>query len=450
MIHNLFYKQRELKSPSILFMDYNGWWGPLSSLYFSNSSQMLVSRHPESCIQEIISYYCPQCLTRYMEDEIKSYRYRCPSCFQCPCCFGFLVVTALSSTDCVFQCGMCFWRSDSCGLVGGDKSELEMAITERERNDRRGDAFKDLLTALQSSPLSSQSSRILKPPSLSSEKLVAASEQQQNTQIRQHWRVSDAELQWNKTPMTFNPYEDSVLYNLMKHEPDLFIDHSDVTEAYLKLTHSHQFTSIRQRFHQESSQPINTMDLFPIRIKLHSKRTLRCRKDVDDGKLSILVQPKTFPLEGDSSLKQRGKWWVKDASAIHEIPRVVITNIPKLRHTPGSARKEMNAHITLEITNPKDFSLDIIIHQCEISSVVNSDDAAAIIEDVNELQLDELRSISNLSKLINKYSPFACDVFSLEINSQKKDIQVIETIIIIIIIIIIYDYHVVYNCCQSL
>ena len=60
-----------------------------------------------------------------------------------------------------------------------------------------------------------------------------------------------------------------------------------------------------------------------------SKNTVRCRGEASAGRMTILVQPKTLPLEGDSSLKaHKGKWWVKDSSAIHDIPFAAIETAP--------------------------------------------------------------------------------------------------------------------------
>jgi hypothetical protein len=61
--------------------------------------------------------------------------------------------------------------------------------------------------------------------------------------------------------------------------------------------------------------------ILPLRVPLRLKRTIRCRRDVHQGRMTILTQPKPGPLEGDSSQKVRGTWWVKDSSAIHEVPR---------------------------------------------------------------------------------------------------------------------------------
>jgi len=67
--------------------------------------------------------------------------------------------------------------------------------------------------------------------------------------------------------------------------------------------------------------------------------------------MSILAQPKTFPLEGDSSLKiQRGKWWVKDSSAIHDIPRLILTRLPD----DELLKKGEIDFLHFELSNPKD------------------------------------------------------------------------------------------------
>jgi hypothetical protein len=78
--------------------------------------------------------------------------------------------------------------------------------------------------------------------------------------------------------------------------------------------------------------------------------------------MNILVQPKTLPLEGDSSLKvQRGKWWVKDASAIHDVPFVSVVQLPRRqKQTPSTASAATTAAtIELCFTNPKEVATSI-------------------------------------------------------------------------------------------
>jgi dynactin-4 len=74
----------------VLCRDYNNIWCPLSELYWAAKSSQLVSRHPLSSLQEVISIYCPQCLARYSEDEASSSLGCCTVCKQCPHCRGTL------------------------------------------------------------------------------------------------------------------------------------------------------------------------------------------------------------------------------------------------------------------------------------------------------------------------------------------------------------------------
>jgi hypothetical protein len=67
--------------------------------------------------------------------------------------------------------------------------------------------------------------------------------------------------------------------------------------------------------------------------------------------MSILVQPKLLPLEGDSSMKvHRGKWWVKDSSAIHVVPAVTIVRLHRSPDLVGS----QDLRIDLLVSNPSD------------------------------------------------------------------------------------------------
>lgn len=305
--------------PAVLYHDYNGLAYPLSELYWSSSSGVLVSRHPLSSIEEIISMYCPHCLTRFMEEEARNYQNSCPSCFQCPCCCSVLVPTTLGADKGVaLACSTCLYRSDMCGLVGSDKQEIDALAMEKERESRAGDAFAKILAQLQlldAAASSSSAGATTAPP---------------------------------MTPQLPPP--------LLPPTPINDVDILDCGQrAALHLSHSP---------HSQNARLLK--ECLPRRLRLRSKRTLRCRLDVEKGKMSIIAQPKTFPLEGDSSLKiQRGKWWVKDASAIHEIPRVVLTKLPFESTTPSfsptsaSSSSHNCSMLHLEISNPKDVAVQV-------------------------------------------------------------------------------------------
>ena len=308
------YQERvTLNHPCVLYRDYKGFWSPLSALFWSTSSQLLVSWHPFSCVEDIISQYCPQCLSRYMEEEVRTSLNRCPSCFQCPCCSGILHRSSDGAGVTNFTCSGCSWRH-TLGNDNGSSSTDDYfnKILQSLRDEESG----CLLTKAPTTPAN----------------------------LGTRWKMSDL--------------ENSLLSKCTSNNNDKkeFCE-AEVSESSLA-TSDCMLTTLNQRLNFPGTQPSMMTGLKPIGMALRSKKTVRCRKDVEEGKMSILVQPKLFPLEGDSSQKlQRGKWFVKDSSAVHEVPSISITKLPDSK---SIAEKESSLlHIT--ITNPKDSKLRIWI-----------------------------------------------------------------------------------------
>lgn len=142
------FSESDLSEPTVVFKDYSGIWSELSHMYWSSSSSCLVSRHPLSSVDEIISHYCPHCLTRYMEDEANIYKSRCHSCFQCPLCECVLVLSATTidpssnkspPSKLELACRYCGWKST---IEGDDKTDFDVAVMERERVNIALDTFK--------------------------------------------------------------------------------------------------------------------------------------------------------------------------------------------------------------------------------------------------------------------------------------------------------------------
>ena len=98
------------ESLEVKFADYNWYWVPLELLFYSSSSRVLVSRHPDSCIEEVVSFYCPQCLKRYMDDEVNRYRKHCPNCKVCPRCQSVLASIILTEDTMLLHCNYCSWE----------------------------------------------------------------------------------------------------------------------------------------------------------------------------------------------------------------------------------------------------------------------------------------------------------------------------------------------------
>ena len=91
---------------------------PLSRLYFCEDCHDIKC---SACVQdEIISYYCPNCLFEVPTASVKSEKNRCArNCFACPCCFSTLAVVAskeptASQTNIgpyFLACNVCRWTS---------------------------------------------------------------------------------------------------------------------------------------------------------------------------------------------------------------------------------------------------------------------------------------------------------------------------------------------------
>lgn len=299
--------QLQKEEMKILFCDINGWWDKLERMFMSNSG--LVSRNPESCLEEIISYYCPQCLNRYMEDEVNGYQNRCPNCFTCPICE--CIVSDDNSNNInekyeddrrIFKCNYCSWK-------GGIVSDVEKLQKE---------AFQELLFSYQ------EEDALLRNP-----KRVHTHLRKQQRDHEGSWRCADIEEAiTNKTSESLrniNPRNNSVLYKYIDKTVGDYHNNNILTWKEPGIAKG---------------------------VALRTKRTLRSRKDFDEGKMSILVQPKAFPLEGDSSMNlQRGRWFIKDTSAFYSIPRLEVIN-NYASNTSNTNDFNENEILCLHISNP--------------------------------------------------------------------------------------------------
>ena len=345
-------EQKVLHAPCVLYRDYNGFWSPIYALYWSTSSRLIVSRHPFSCIEEIISQYCPQCMSRYMEDEVRTSQNSCPSCFQCPKCMGILISSAKNSSDSKLSCHGCGWHA-----IKANTSQISIT----------NELFSENLKALKNEE--------------SNNGVSLGSAQQLN--IGKRWKLSDLEASLESKQLICEINKDSGL-NL------------EIPVAY-QVDSDAELTTLAQRVAQPGLQQSLVKFLSPIRVCLRSKRTLRCRRDVEEGKMSILVQPKLFPLEGDSSQKlNRGKWFVKDSSAIHELPSIVITKLPDCQ----VIKCHEVSYLHLTVANPKDFKVTIKI---------------------NNLSTKDLNKIREKSAVVSH--PFICKTASISLDNNNEDIR---------------------------
>ena len=346
----------------------------MSELYWSSSSKVLVSRHPLSIVEEKLSFYCPRCLTRYSDEETNTYDGRCPSCFNCPQCTSSLTTSLCLNTDTnaknkvnkyqVLLCGYCSWRSDLViDLKGEDKAELESIILEKERENVANESFQKQLNLLKetfdTSILNSLSSRsrLLSKKSLSSQLLSASLDNINNNDnsARQRMTLEDVEkINDTKDKSSSSSSSSSYWSNKPNNNTNIVnVTSIDNNNPICLATNEFAFTEESQRFHNAGAGFL-VSSAYPTRIRLKTKRTVRSRLDLSQGKMSILVQPKAFPLEGDSSLiVSKGKWWVKDASAIHTVPIIDIITLPTI-DSLLNINNTIIPTITIRISNPKE------------------------------------------------------------------------------------------------
>jgi hypothetical protein len=106
------------------------------------------------------------------------------------------------------------------------------------------------------------------------------------------------------------------------------------------------FSSHQKEVNSHGSQAVMEKYDEAMGIPLRTKKTLRCRHDYEVGKMNILIQTKQSPLDGDSSMKlQKGKWWIKDSSAVHDFPHLSVI---------GLGQCGDHWFIDVRIVNPKD------------------------------------------------------------------------------------------------
>lgn len=136
---------------------------PLEYLLYCEDCHQI--RCPRCIAEEIVTYYCPNCLFEVPGSNIKSDGNRCTrSCFQCPVCIGPLSVTATdppapdAQSDAtssplpsyILACSYCQWTSTEIGVKfdkpNGIYAQLQKLrnggktrLTPRERKDRRKD-----------------------------------------------------------------------------------------------------------------------------------------------------------------------------------------------------------------------------------------------------------------------------------------------------------------------
>ncbi|KAI8086676.1 dynactin p62 family-domain-containing protein [Halteromyces radiatus] len=291
---------------------------PLSRLYFCEDCHEI--RCP-CCVQdEIISYYCPNCLFEVPTASVKSEKNRCArNCFQCPICHNTLAVVAskeatsssMSATNTgpyFLACNVCRWNSQEIGMVFEKPTSLalqlqknEDALPDVQEFDHLKEHFEKHLRvntpSLPSSYLSFSGSgynKILGSGGMlgsSYDLYHSAGHHQQQQQMQ--GRLDD-----------ISTYETSV------QVPE---KESATLESLMGLRDMNRISTLAQRYTQLHDQPYHMDQIHPQRIHLCIKRSKRCRTC-----RHILIKPE--------QKAQATRFKIK-LVAMNYIPNITITKI---------------------------------------------------------------------------------------------------------------------------
>lgn len=290
-----------MKQPRVYVADCEDQWRPLNNLYYLPTANSLVSQESQNVMEEVISQFCPQCFTVYNSEQASQQLNSCMFCTLCLRCNSILSVVE-KSDESYFVCRYCTWISKP-QLKASSKSSLLQACNDHFASSCQAtqSVFDNLVSAL--SRMSKKSSE----------------------------NKSEKPLQ----RQTYDEFEQSV--------------ESRTIDSLSAIREFHQSSLSNETYNALLSQTPSSIGL--CRVPLSTKRTLRIAEanipSGATGRSNILVQPKTSPLEGDSSMKlQRGKWFFKDTSAVHEVPSLWIRALDD--SDPQSIR------VLVDIRNPKE------------------------------------------------------------------------------------------------
>jgi uncharacterized protein YbaR (Trm112 family) len=313
----------------LLYQDNGKIWCSLEDLYYSQSSHLILSNHLDQIVEEPIAYYCPQCLNRFQDEElIQHYRKSfteqssqsqtdhsklshhvycyCPNCFQCPDCKGV--------------------------MLKFDQEEEEKKTEANEQN-----ALLVCTNCQQRHHLSFSK--------------ITQQNQTQTKCFQELMQFYTQQGQLNKKAHHYDHHHPQhhrshqQLKKTDRHEPW----HIEDVELSLQQKHfkNDNFSVFANEKETESVETASS-SFVPQHFLLLNKRTLRSKNDLETGKMNILVQQKQLPLEGDSAMKlHKGKWFLKDSSAVHFLPFIRILQ---------KSMSESMAYFDLKIVNPNEFA----------------------------------------------------------------------------------------------
>ncbi|KAF9169522.1 hypothetical protein BGX21_008689 [Mortierella sp. AD011] len=293
----------------------------LSRLYFCDScDEIRCSR----CTQdEIVCYYCPNCLFDVPTASVKSEKHKCSrNCFECPLCQNTLSVVSedpdagqfAAATSAYGQyhlvCNVCHWNSQSINMTFEKPTGLAAQLQKAEESSPDVMEFGRLKEHLE------KYFRVNSKPSISSS--ILSSIQSGSIQALRY-------VGSGHRPRSGD--------DIAHYVPAVQVmDDTESLDRLMSVTSLTQTTTMKQRLGHLQKQPYIPERLQPKRIHLRIKKSRRCRTC-----RHILVNPEQ---------KAQSIRFKINLIALNQIPNITIANIqPMIAQTLS--------RVILRFTNPR-------------------------------------------------------------------------------------------------
>ncbi|GAA5814736.1 hypothetical protein MFLAVUS_008238 [Mucor flavus] len=312
----------------LLSTDASNYLYPLSRLYFCEDCHQI--RCP-SCVQdEIVSYYCPNCLFEVPTASVKSEKNRCArNCFQCPICQNTLSVVAAQEQAQVtssgpapgpyfLACNVCRWSSQEIDMTFEKPTSLALQLQKNEEALPDAKEFDQLKEHFE------KHLRVNAPPSLPNSFLSFPGSNAFSKYVGTHFH-HDTQMQQGK------------LDDISDYEPSVKIPDEDLKllESMSTLRSVDGVSTLSQRSTQLYDQPYELSKIHPQRIHLAIKRSKRCRNC-----RHILIKPE--------QKAQATRFKIK-LVAMNYIPTITLLKLPR-KNWP--LQVDVPTQLVIKFTNP--------------------------------------------------------------------------------------------------
>lgn len=332
---------------------------PLSRLYFCEDCHQI--RCP-SCVQdEIVSYYCPNCLFEVPTASVKSEKNRCArNCFQCPICQNTLSVVAaqeqtqLSSSGPApgpyfLACNLCRWSSQEIDMTFEKPTSLALQLQKNEEALPDAKEFDQLKEHFE------KHLRVNSPPSLPTSFLSFSS----STAFSKYMGTQfhhDTQMQQGKVD------------DISEYEPSVRVPDNDLKllDSMMTLRNVDGVSTLPQRSTQLYDQPYELSKVHPQRIHLAIKRSKRCRNC-----RHILIKPE--------QKAQATRFKIK-LVAMNYIPTITLLKLPR-KNWP--LQVNVPTQLVIKFTNPLYEEMNITLATPQIRKKTNMQEGETEVEEDN-------------------------------------------------------------------